>query len=154
MNSLIRRGRFQDIPRLVELMSDAHARSIYDDQPVDMKLFKELVFEGLRSGNQEIFIAEIDGRAEGFLLGLTDRLYHICRNRYATDLFFIVSDAGRGAAPGLIDAFCAWAKKQPRVVEIWLGVTTAISDPERVGKLYRRKGFAISGNIYQQRIEP
>jgi hypothetical protein len=145
----VRSAKFADIPRLCELIAEAHARSVYADRAaLDESAFKKLCINSARIHGQGgcLFVAERDGLAEGFIIGVVDRIYGILKAHYATDVLFIAAeradprDAGR-----LLDAFLGWADSVPSVIEVRLGVSDAIGPWERTAKLYRRKGLRQDG---------
>lgn len=150
----IRPAKFGDILRLRDLARELHAASRYREYPEDEKAFKETCVETIRSGNHCLLVAEVDGSIEGFLIGITDKLYHFTRARYATDIVTYVSEPGRGAFPLLVEAFQEWAWEQRGVEEVWLAATDAVEDWARVGAVLERGGFAQMGAIYRTRKVP
>lgn len=120
---------------------------------MQIKRFKDLCLHSIRSGNGCVFVGEVDGVIEGFLIGMVDDLYHVLQPKYATDIFFYVSDRDQTSATGLIDAFVNWAEQVPDVVSIRLGATDAVKTYKRTEKMYIRKGFVQEGVMYEKRIE-
>jgi hypothetical protein len=152
---MVRAAKFGDIPRLKELMVDLYQRSSYARFTLDLDHFKALCFEAIRSGAMCLFVADgkNGGPVEGFLLGTTARLYQVGKELCATDMLFYVADgADRRAAGRLMDAFIAWAKANPKVVEITMGATDAVADYRRTAKLYARKGLRQEGVIYKMEL--
>lgn len=109
--------------------------------------------ESIRSGNGCLFVVEKNEVVEGFLIGTMDNLYHVLRVKYATDLFFYISERTQYGALGLIKEFIDWALSKPDVVSIRMGATDAIENFNRVAKLYKRKGLVQEGVMYEMRIE-
>lgn len=152
---LLRPAKYSDIPRLADLAREAHARSVYADDPMSAKRFKDDCAAAIMAPSMCLFVVEVEGRVEGFLFGITEAIYAFSLNRYATDLLTYVSDAGRGAWPKLWDAFEEWVECLPetmRVVEINPAATDAISDSERTGKMLERRGYDRFGGLYRKRI--
>lgn len=150
---MVRPAQYRDIPRLTELMLEAHAGSKYAGYKPNPKKFKGICMEMMRSGKGCAFVSEVRGVVEGFLIGMTDDLYHILNEQYATDLFFYVSERdGRGGI-ALLDSFLAWAGSIPAVVTVRLGITDLVGDYDRIAKLYERKGLVREGLMYEMRIE-
>ena len=100
-----------------------------------------------------VFVCEKDGAVEGFIIGMIDDLYHVLQPKYATDVFFYVSERDQRGAAGLFAAFIDWARAVPNVVSIRVGATDAVEDFERVAKLFKRKDFVQVGGIYEVRID-
>jgi len=161
---MIRPAKFADIPALMTLVREMYGRSKYAARAtLDEALAKRLLMSciqrhGLASdGGTLVLVAEADnengGKPIGFIVGMLDPLYHLGTELMATDLFFFTSlGAPVSAASGLLDGLIAWAKQNPRVVEVCCGVTDAVADPERTAVLYRRRGMSQTGMIFELRI--
>lgn len=153
---MIRPARFADIPVLARLLREMHGRSTYagratlDDRTSKAFLMNALQRNGGRApGATLCVVAERGGEVVGFLLGLIDHCYHVLAELYATDLFFYVSAKGDPFdASRLLGAFLKWAETNPRVIEIRMGITDALGDPERTSVLYERYGLERSGLMY------
>ncbi len=150
---MVRSSTYSDIPRICEILSELHQISKYAGYQINMRQFKELCMESIRSGNNCLFVYEENGSVEGFLIGIIDNLYHVLREKYASDLFFCKSLTAKGDATGLMAAFLEWAKSQPGVVSIRMGATDVVSDYNKVSKLYDRCGMIQEGVLYEMRIE-
>ncbi len=149
----VRLGNYQDITRLIELIHEAHGLSKYAELRLDEQRFKHICMEAMRSGSQCLFVSEIQGSVEGFIIGMIDNIYFIGRDKFATDMFFIVSERDNRNAGKLLDLFMRWAEDQPGVVTIRLGITDAMQGWRRTEKLYQRKGLRQEGVLYEKRIE-
>lgn len=158
---MIRPARFGDIPRLAELMQEAAERSIYQGRAsIDVRECKALFMRCLQAhgrkteGGTLCLVAERDGKVEGVLIGMLDRVYHILDKLMATDLFFVLSErADPRDAMRLLRAFREWAEGHPEVIEICMGVSNALGDWQRAGKLFEFAGLELAGAIYQRGIE-
>ena len=158
---MIRRANFADIPRLVEILQDAHARSPYVGLAnIDEREAKALLVNAInRHGRQNIAstfieVAEAGGVVEGFIIGLLQRLYHIGDRLQATDLFWLATPLVEPADPSkLMRNMIAWAESCPAVVDIQVGVTAALNgDWTRTEKLLRRRGLTPYGGIYRKEV--
>ena len=95
------------------------------------------------------------GAPYGFIIGACQPVYGVCKAREASDEFFYVADRAHPlAAPRLLAAFDAWARRAPGVTAIRLGITGAVSDWRRVQKLYVRRGYRQDGVFMIKEIEP
>jgi hypothetical protein len=156
---VIRQARFGDIPRLTELAHELHARSVYAGRATpDERAFKAMCVQAIQHMPKRtgVWVAERGGAVEGFLIGITDRIYGCLTEHYATDLMTYVSERGDArAAAELLDALIAWAETLPHVIEVQLGVNGSVGDWRRTAKLYERKRFGLSlnGALYVRRIE-
>jgi GNAT superfamily N-acetyltransferase len=72
----------------------------------------------------------------------------------ATDLLFVMKPgAGPGDARQMVKELIAWAEKNPRVVEVHVGVTNAIVDWERTAKFYERLGLERCGAMFRREFD-
>lgn len=154
----VRAAKFGDMPRLVELGREMHAKSKYADYPGNERVYKATFIESIRlhaAGRGGcLFVAEKDGVVEGFILGVVCRVYNVCDVYEARDMFFFVTErADKRDAAKLAKALFKWASGLPDVVEINMGATDAISDYGRTEKLYRRLGMTQNGVMYTKGIE-
>lgn len=158
----VRPARFGDIPALYALMEEMHGRSIYRDvDEIDERECKRLFMGCIQRHGQTneggclVLVAERDGKVEGFIIGMLDRLYHVGRKLVATDLFFYVSERGDPRDAGrLLDEMIAWAAGAKNVVAIRPGITDAIDPDCRARALYERRGFRKAGVIYERSARP
>lgn len=157
---MIRRAKFGDIPRLIEIMTEAHKQSIYADEEMDLPYTKSLLVNALqRSGNTTenatlFLVAVNDDVVEGFILGLLQRLYHVGKNLSATDMFWYATKRVNPQDPDkLMRFFHRWAEKNPRVVSIDNAVTGLLGDYERPAKMLVRMGSEKYGLIYRKEIK-
>lgn len=158
---MIREAKLADIFRLVEVLQEAHERSVYKDRcGVDVNEAKRLLAQAiLRHGHRNlggclVFVAETDGVVEGLLLATLLRIYEIGDRLMATDVFFVTSeradprDAGR-----LLAAMESWAEFNPKAVEVRVGMTGVVGDWRRLAKHYERRGYQPFGAIYRKEFQ-
>lgn len=160
---MIRQARFTDIPRMVELVAEMHARSRYaavsdvDNLKVRSILTQSLQRDGgTGSGATRAQVAMDDGgKVQGFIIGILTPLYDIGTALLATDWMFYLSERGRPQdAFLLLDSVIAWADANPRVKIQRYGVMDAIEDFTRTGKLYAKRGFRQAGAIWERETIP
>lgn len=156
---MIRDARFGDIPRIVGMLEALHKRSRYADVcGFEGKLARSMVFQsiqrhgGTAAGATCAFVAEKAGEVQGFLLGVLQPVYLLGDKLEAQDAFFHCTPAAEaGDASRLIEAFTAWAECNPAVVAAKLSATDVVeSGTARIEKLFRRKGYAHAGVIYER----
>ncbi|WP_022727213.1 hypothetical protein [Fodinicurvata sediminis] len=157
----IRPANFRDIPAMLEVLRDSHARSIYEGRAaLNEKESKALFVRSIqRHGNKSaggtiVYVSEkVDGLVHGFMIGHLSRLYHVLDGLMATDLFLLMKQSGDPRdASRLLDALIEWGEANPKVVEVKLGITNAVGDFRRTERLYRRKGLAQSGMMFERRV--
>ncbi len=160
----VRTARYGDTPRLVEILQQGHKESKYADRgKVDVEEAKQVLMgamqrEGsLGPGGTCCLVAETEGVVEGLLFGITERVYHIGDRLMATDVFWYVTDAARAIdSLELFNAFERWALGHPKVIEIHLGITTALNDDkrlERMAKMYEKAGYVRAGLMFEKRTD-
>lgn len=155
---MIRPARFVDIPRLLELAHEMHRLSRYaryEAGPAVEERFKKLAIRGIQAHGKAtcLFVAEEEGKVEGFVLGIVDLVYHVLHERYATDLYLWASErAPPLAGVGLLEALEKWARSVPNVIELRLGSVSAIVDWHALEPLYKRRGFEQDGALYRKEI--
>lgn len=157
----IRPATFSDIPKMTALLQDGYERSKYVDRGrVDAQEAKQLLLGAVQRmevrgvGGACVYVAEKDGELTGLIVGMTERVYHIGDRLRATDLFFYTKeDAPKVTALALMKAFEAWATSNRKVIEIVLGVTDIVGDPERLARVYEKRGYARCGVMLERRID-
>lgn len=157
---MVREGKFTDIPRIAELLQESHQRSIYaqtatfDPQEAKQLGLRALQRHGhMNNGGTLVLVSETAGVVEGFIIGLLDNVYPCLKELMATDLFFILSERADGNdAREMIKRLMAWAESNPKVIEVHLGVTSAISDWQRTAKFYERLGLVQCGAMYRKEV--
>lgn len=153
----VRPARFADIPRLTDLMIELHARSRYRRYALQTDDFKKLCVETIRRHGPfaSLFVSVGGEEVTGFLIGLTEEIYGLLRERYATDLFFYVTPRSPARhCLELFTAYLAWASEAPRVIEVRNGAVDAVEgmDPEKTAAIYRRFGLRREGVIYRKEL--
>lgn len=154
----LRDAKFSDIPFIYGLIEEGHKRSKYKDFIIDVGETKQLLLQAIQRmtvngpGGTCAYVLCNDELIEGFLIGVTERIYHISTSLYATDLFFYLSPDITTIKNMLMifDAFEAWAVKNKKVKFIKLGVTDIIDDYNRLGKFYKRKGYRQIGIMFER----
>lgn len=153
---MIRHALFADIPRLIELFKEGHARSRFASFGMDVPEAKSLLVGAIQRrevrgpGGACVNVAERDGALTGFVFGLLDRCYHVGVPLMANDVF-LYATRGRGLiaqAGALVDAYTAWWKANPRVIIGNLSWTDFIASDDRLERLYERKGYRRRGAIF------
>jgi hypothetical protein len=152
-----RLAKFGDIPVLRALAKEMHQRSRYADvATMDDGALRNILMSAINAGGKRAACwvsVGVDNAPDGFLIGITDRVFGIARDLYATDVLFYVSpSADARHAAELLAVFDEWAGAHPGVIETRLGAHDAIGDDwERVGKLYERRGYSRNGVMYVKR---
>ena len=157
---MLRPAILSDLPRLFELILAMHAGSKYAEREIDVDATtaKSILMDGvlrnggLHNGSTLLNVVEKDGRVEGFMLGILQRVYSIGNRLEAQDFWlYCTAHAPSASVHKLIDAYLAWAEDNPKVAEITLSWTNAMQvDGAKLGRLYHRKGFRCCGEIWKR----
>lgn len=158
---MIRPALMADVPKLVQLLKTAHAKSKYATVgDIDVPYAKKLLFhliarhEGKGEAGTYCMVADRDGLLVGMLFGIKARIHDIGTKLFASDRFFFVTDR---ATPfmglALIDGFEKWAKGDPRVIEILMAdhdtYTVRGREKRAAGEMYLKRGYRKSGEMYE-----
>lgn len=143
---MIRQGRFSDIKGIIKVFEEAHDKSVSFHVPINIKELTKSLQIIINSREHCCFVTEIDGQIEGVMLGVSNPMWYT-RMRQATDLFLYTTDKGKGTGAWLMRRFISWAKRQPGVKEIMVGVSSGI-DYERTIELYKRMGAKQVGAMF------
>jgi len=146
---LIRKAVDKDLSKIVNLCKDGHEESVITTAPLDIKTLRKNIQVCILSSEHLVMVVELDNNIEGIIIGVTHQLWY-SRKKQATDLFFYVSPSVRGDGWGtkLMRRFITWAKENPGVKEIMLGVSSGIGDVDRTKTLYERMGAVHIGENY------
>lgn len=157
----VRAAQFVDIPQIVEIMTDAHARS----RDAERTTFDEIEAKQLllrciqRHGHTNymgslVLVSERGGKVRGFIIGILDLVHPCLKELKVTDLLFIVSE---GADPRdayrMVRELIAWGRKNPKVIKVLLGATDDIVDWTRVGRLYETVGLEQCGGLFRASLQ-
>lgn len=158
----VRVAKFVDIPAIAAMGAKMHERSIYGQlASYDEELAKQLCARSMqRHGHQNyggtyFLVSETDGEVRGFIIALLDQVYPCVEALGVTDLLFGGADKmpPRDAIT-MVKQVIAWGEANPKVVEIHLGVTDAMTgeDWTRVGAMYEHLGLTRCGGMYRRLI--
>ena len=132
---MIRKAESKDISGIMGVVKEAHTKSISNNVPLDPKTLRTNIQICVLSAEHFVVVVELDGEIEGALIGVTHQLWY-SRKKQAADLFFYVTDNGKG-----------WGAKLMRRV-IMLGINSGIGDSDRTRKLYERMGATRIGDSF------
>lgn len=158
----VRPAKFEDIPEVAGVMQWAYEHSIYADRATfDLVQAKQLCARSMhRHGHRNyggtlFLVSETDGEVRGFIIGFIDLVYPCLQEFMVTDLGFVLrDDANPADAPRMVNTIMGWAKLNPKVIEVHLGLNDAMTaNWTRVAKMYERLGLEQCGGIYRILIE-
>ena len=153
----VRSALFSDIPRIAEIMYDGHQRSRYAEcTTFDEVEAKQLLVRCIQRHGQNnymgslVMVSESDGIVKGFIIGILDQVYPCLKELKVTDLVFILQPgADPRDARKMLLRLIKWGERNPKVVEIMLGITDAIGDWRRVATMYEQANFEPCGGLFR-----
>lgn len=140
---MIRQARVLDVHQVYDLCYGLHGESSYSHIPIDENKFKRLFAQTVCSKQAFVWVAVYDGEITAVLIGIMDEVF-FSRKKYATDVLFYSKKGGAY----LLKRFIKWAKGQPSVVDLRLGISSDSGNVERVGQLYEKQGLKNVGGLY------
>ena len=145
---MIRRAENKDLSKIVELSREGHTESVITTAPLDVKTLRTNLQICILSAEHLVLVVDIEDEIKGIMIGVTHQLWY-SRKKQATDLFFYTSKRIRGDGWGakLMRRFIGWAKDNPGVKEIMLGVSSGI-ETDRTKTMYERMGAIRIGENY------
>jgi hypothetical protein len=144
---MIRKAEFKDVSGIMEVAKDAHEKSLSNSVAIDPKTLRNNLQVCILSAEHFVLVVELEGEIEGLFIGVTHQLWY-SKKKQATDLFFYVTEKGTGWGAKMMRRFISWAKENPGVEEIMLGISSGIGDADRTRKLYERMGAVKIGDNF------
>lgn len=161
---MIRPASFGDIPALAFILEEGYRNSVYAKLcGIDLEETKRVLVQCLQHMGSKtktstyVNVAHgADGVVQGFIVGAVQRVYLVGDKLSASDIWFICRPGA--VAPvdsaALLDGFIAWALANPRVVEIKLSTSDAMTSGWKAqARHYTKRGFVPSGDVFVRRIE-
>lgn len=147
----VRRAGFEDVEGIIEIGKRGHTASENARYPFNEQKTKLLLAQLIIGKKTCLFVAEIDGKIVGFLMGQEEE-YVYCDLRYATDIAVYAEAVGAGRR--LLDRFEFWAFEERKVDQLLLGVSHGGASAKQTESLYRRRGFTHVGGIFTKQRKP
>ena len=148
----IRRSDVEDIPKIVQMLTDFHAESSFSDVSLCADTLKANLLKTLAVASFCSIVAEDQDGIIGFMLGRHGR-YFFSKESAAWEEFIFVRPAFRGSSAGrrLVRHFIEWARGSG-ASKVHIGVNAGI-DSARSGLFFERLGFTKTGEAFVYKIE-
>ena len=130
---MIRKAKDRDISGIINVVKEAHGKSLSNTVPLDSKTLRKNIQVCILSSEHLVLVVDIDGEVEGAIIGVTHQLWYSRKKQ---------------SAANLMRRFISWAKNNPGVKEIVLGVNSGIGDSDRIKQLYERMGAVRVGDNF------
>jgi hypothetical protein len=149
----MRRAVPSDAPAIIALIRADYARSAYAGRArIAEPHLESTVGAIIANQNQTgphstcVFVIERKGKVVAFMAGVVDRAFFFLAKMQAQDVFLIGTPADKSR---LVDAYVAWARSIPSVLEIAVAWTGALPGGDELAALCKRKGFTKTGEHWQ-----
>lgn len=159
---MIRVAKFQDIPRVIELLELAHKRTIYSaigtvSSHRARTIVEDMGARMISEGEQRSFfwVAQKSGVVQGFLIGFLQPIYQIGNKLEGMDLYTMLNEKHADPADfiKLVTQFKKWAEGRPDVVQVTCGITDVIrKDWRDLVPVYEKLGFEQTGAVMTARF--
>ena len=157
---MIRVAKFGDIPRLVEIIKEAHAATKYKDLcEIDEKETKALLLNAIRNhggqheGSTFVAVAENKGKVEGYIIGILQRFYDVTDKLEATDWQWLCTKDVQPSDPiKLVKAMHKWAGKNPKCIAIFQANTDLWKNPEAITRSLEGLGMKRCGHVLRKEL--
>ena len=149
----IRRSNIDDIHQVVQILTDFHTESSFQDISLCVETLKANLMKALSVSSFCSIVAEDQGEILGYMLGRQGR-YFFSKETAAWEEFVYVRPAFRGSSAGrrLVRHFIDWARASG-ASKVHIGVNAGI-DSARSGLFFERLGFTRTGEAFVYKIEP
>lgn len=154
----IRPARPADIMRIVRVMCEGHAKSIYRDKGcVDERYARSMIATAIQKhghthhGGQFLLVAHEGDDITGYYWAFLDRVYQVGDKLSATEIHCYTTERCHPKdSLSMLRQFVDWAHKVPDTIEVLVGKTDIIAEDDGSYERYlHRKGFAEFGRIYR-----
>lgn len=142
----IRLARAEDITEALEVGRVTLDRSIINAEIYDLQA-RKLMLRACNDMSMALWVAEHNNKIVGFMLVIKEQ-HWFSRSKYASDICFCVNPQYGNYAPLMIKRFIKWAKSDPKITDITLGISSGLDLDERAGRMYQNIGFTKVGGIY------
>lgn len=144
---MIRTADHHDLKKILEIgRQTLEAAPTYPVKMDDVKA-SYIVRRCISDRNMEAFVSVVDGEVVGFILAVQEE-HFFSKDWYATDMCFCVLPDHVNQAVWLLRRFIRWAKKNPKVKSIMLGVSSGLDVDGRLGQLYEKHGLENAGGLH------
>ena len=135
----------QDVPALCELFLRLKRAGQYAFTPHDQDQATRTLRQCISSATKYARVVEHEGQIRAVLLGATQQFWW-GKRRFASD--FALFSQLPGAGQALVQDFCDWAWKQPGVIEVLIGQSSADSI-DATQTLFQDMGFERAGGLFR-----
>lgn len=142
---IVRAATFDDVPQMVELGRQGHAKSDMSHFAFDETGAKFMAAVCIRNEDHCAFVAEHEDTLVGLVLGMSQE-YDYMKAWYATDL--LVYSARYGAGASIMKRFIQWALEERKVDRVMLGETYGGRSASKAEGWYAKLGARRVGGMF------
>lgn len=149
----VRQARPDDMPELQRMAQAFHAVSGYADYaPLNLDTFASTIANLATSDASVVLVADTGNALCGMAAASATRLWFNSAHTTGQELFWWVDEAARGTGAGfaLLRALEDWARGMG--CGTYVMFSTANLAPEKLAKVYKRRGYAPHDIQYLRRL--
>jgi N-acetylglutamate synthase-like GNAT family acetyltransferase len=147
----IRRATIDDIPVLIDLLTQFHSEGFYQNVRLDPLKLEAFLRRSITDPHFANFVWSSAETIQGLIVGHITT-YFFSDEPAAYDLGFYIRPSRRGAilAYKLWEHFSNWAK-DAGAKTLWIGVSSGI-DPDRAERFFKGIGMSRAGALYYLKL--
>jgi hypothetical protein len=142
----VRLANYDDITGAMEVGKRLLSRSVIKASVDDMHA-RKVMLRAINDANLSLWVAEHNGKIVGFLMALKEQQW-FSKDKVASDICFVLDDNHGNYARPMVSRFIKWAKSDPKVTDISLGISSGLDQDGRTGRMYQNLGFTPVGGVY------
>ena len=154
----IREADYQDIPAIIEIGKLAIGESkLSEICTVDERRAFGLLYQCITNHAEPapyanaVFVSEGEDGINGLIIGTIQPAYEVTNINVVTHmLWYVAPGASARAGMKLLDALHGWADRLDGPVIKRHLVHDMIVDPEKTAKLFKRRGYRLTGYLFEK----
>lgn len=148
---------FADALGILDVLRWAHAHSVYAGLTFDEVEANRVICHAIQKHGHKnasgtfVQVSEVEGKVEGFIVGVLTRVYHCHVEVGASDLWYITTPRCPARdRVGLMVTFTDWAERHPKCVEVTVAASGAMGAEDRFVKILDKLGYEKFGSLYRK----
>lgn len=136
----------EDITEAMEVGKRILARSVYGADVFELQA-RKFMLRAINDKTMQLWVAEHKGKVVGFLMAAVEQ-HWFSKKKFTCDMGFLVEDHHGNYAPTMVRRYKKWAKLQPNVVDIFIGITSGLDKDGRTARMLENLGFTNIGGTF------
>lgn len=151
---------FADALGILDVLKWGHENSAYRHLSFDEREANRVICHAIQKHSHKnasgtfVQLSDVDGKIEGFIIGVLNPVYHCHVEMGATDLWWITKPKCPARdRVGLMMALTDWGRAHPRCVEITSSASDAMGGADKAARILEKLGFKPFGSIYRMEVQ-